>query len=65
MAFEHALLALGCPRCAAGVAARREFWENAPYEQLAIALVPFAVVALASWAVARGDVGTGVSQDGP
>jgi hypothetical protein len=47
------VMALGCPRCAAGVAARRAFWEGAPLEQLAVALVPFVVVALASWAAAR------------
>jgi hypothetical protein len=48
-----ALLALSCPRCAAGAEARRAFWENAPLEQLTIALLPFLVVALTSFAVAR------------
>jgi hypothetical protein len=47
------VLAFSCPRCAAGAAARRAFWENAPFEQLTIALVPFLVVALTSFAVAR------------
>lgn len=47
------LMALGCPRCAAGVEARRAFWEHAPLQQLAVALVPFVVVALASWAASR------------
>ena len=48
-----AVLAFGCPRCVAGVAARRAFWEGAPLEQLAIALVPFLIVALASIALVR------------
>lgn len=47
------LLAFSCPRCVAGAAARRAFWEAAPFEQLTIALVPFLVVVLASFAAAR------------
>jgi hypothetical protein len=48
-----AVLVLGCPSCAAGAAARRAFWENAPFEQLTIALLPFLVIALTSFALAR------------
>jgi hypothetical protein len=47
------MMALGCPHCAAGLRARSAFWEGAPLEQLAVALVPFVVVAVASWAMAR------------
>jgi hypothetical protein len=48
-----ALAALACPRCAAGEAARLAFWENAPLIQLLIALVPFVVVGLGAFAIAR------------
>lgn len=54
-----------CPRCAAGVAARQAFWESAPLGQLAVALVPFVVVVLASIAAARCGRDTPSTEDAP
>jgi hypothetical protein len=51
--------AFACPRCAAGIAARREVVEQGFVNNLLIALLPFAVVVLISiWAERIGKVST-------
>jgi hypothetical protein len=57
------LSGLWCPRCAAGLAARQAFWDSAPLSHLAVALVPFVVVVLASLAAARFDRVTRFDRD--
>jgi hypothetical protein len=59
------LMSLSCPRCASAVAARRLFWEGAPLDRLAVALVPFIVIALASWATARNTRDSGGKRGAP
>lgn len=36
----------GCPRCEAGVLARREAWERAPFESLTAAVLPIVVIGI-------------------
>ena len=45
--------AIACPRCEAGVAARREFLEQNPLETLWAALLPFILIGVASLLVER------------
>ena len=50
-------LALACPRCAAGVIARREVLEQTRVEHVLLALVPFVIIAGLSYGASRMSFG--------